>query len=99
MQPRGFCFFQVVWRKTNEEYPLTIGEMSFSQDDEMSIDHSQITKSSSTWDLLIKNVKPRHAGMYECQISANHLIAHYVTLNVVGKMTHLIAHYITQCRW
>ncbi|KAH3741669.1 obscurin-like isoform X2 [Dreissena polymorpha] len=75
----------VVWRKTNDDYPLTIGEMSFSQDDEMSIDHSQITKTSSTWDLLIKNVKPRHAGMYECQISANHLIAHYVTLNVVDK--------------
>ncbi|KAH3741662.1 hypothetical protein DPMN_048387 [Dreissena polymorpha] len=75
----------VVWRKTNEDYPLTIGEMSFSQDDEMSIDHSQITKTSSTWDLLIKNVKPKHAGMYECQISANHLIAHYVSLNVVDK--------------
>lgn len=59
--------------------------MTFSQDDEMSVDHSQLTRDSSTWDLLIKNVKPHHAGVYECQVTANHLIAQYVTLNVVGK--------------
>lgn len=59
--------------------------MTFSQNDEMSVDHSQLTRDSSSWDLLIKNVKPRHAGIYECQVTANHLIAHYVTLNVIGK--------------
>lgn len=75
----------VVWRKMNMDYPLTIGEMTFSPDDEMSIDHSSLTMTSSTWDLLIKSAKPRHAGVYECQVSANHLIAQYITLNVVER--------------
>ena len=75
---------QVVWRKMSMDYPLTIGEMTFSPEDEMSVDHSRITRMSSTWDLLIKSVKPYHAGVYECQVSANHLIAQYVTLNVIG---------------
>lgn len=66
------------------EYPLTIGEMTFSPDNGMSVDHSQITHLSSSWDLLIKSVKPEHAGMYECQITSNHLIAQYIKLNVVG---------------
>lgn len=67
-----------------EEYPLTIGDMTFFQDEEMSVDHSRLTRDSSSWDLLIKNVKPHHAGVYECQVTANYLIAHYVTLNVIG---------------
>lgn len=75
---------QVVWRRTNMEYPLTIGEMTFSPDDEMTVDHSRLTKSSSSWDLLIKSIKPEHAGIYECQVSSNHLIAQYITLNVIG---------------
>ena len=58
--------------------------MTFSPDDEMSIVHSELSRSSSTWDLHIKEVKPKHAGVYECQVSANHLIAQYVSLNVIG---------------
>lgn len=73
----------VVWRKVKEDYPLTIGQFTFSSSDEMSVDHTRLSPTSSTWDLLIKNVKPHHAGVYECQVSANHLIAQYVTLNVV----------------
>lgn len=75
----------VVWRRMNMEYPLTIGEMTFSPDDGMSVDHSQITRSSSSWDLLIKSVKPHHAGVYECQVTSSHLIAQYVTLYVLDK--------------
>ncbi|XP_045216757.1 uncharacterized protein LOC123566576 isoform X2 [Mercenaria mercenaria] len=75
----------VVWRRTNMEYPLTIGEMTFSPDDGMSVDHSQVTRSSSSWDLLIKSVKPHHAGVYECQVTSNHLIAQYITLNVIER--------------
>lgn len=75
----------VVWRKMNMDYPLTIGEMTFSPEDEMSVDHTQVTRTSSTWDLLIKSVKPHHAGVYECQVSANHLIAQYITLNVIER--------------
>lgn len=75
---------QVVWRRVSMEYPLTIGEMTFSPDEGMSVDHSQITRTSSSWDLLIKSVKPHHAGVYECQVTSNHLIAQLITLNVIG---------------
>ena len=70
--------------------------MTFSQDDEMSVDHSELTRDSSTWDLLIKNVKPHHAGVYECQVTANQLIAQYVTLNVIGKQTTSRVNYLHQ---
>ena len=69
----------------SEDFPLTIGQMTFSPEDEMTIDHSKLSRTSSTWDLLIKDVKPHHAGVYECQVSAAHLIAQYVTLHVIGK--------------
>ncbi|XP_060598029.1 MAM domain-containing glycosylphosphatidylinositol anchor protein 1-like isoform X2 [Ruditapes philippinarum] len=75
----------VVWRRMNMEYPLTIGEMTFSPDNGMSVDHSPMTHSSSSWDLLIKSVKPQHAGVYECQVTSNHLIAQYITLHVVDR--------------
>lgn len=63
----------------------------------MSVDHSQLTRDSSTWDLLIKNVKPHHAGVYECQVTANHLIAQYVTLNVIGKQGRLHLYVHSEC--
>ncbi|XP_052795587.1 uncharacterized protein LOC128228352 isoform X3 [Mya arenaria] len=75
----------VVWRRMNEDFPLTIGKVTFSQVDDMSVQHTELTATTSAWDLLIKNVKPSHAGLYECQVSANHLIAQYVTLNVIEK--------------
>lgn len=75
----------VVWRKLPDDFPLTIGEMTFSEADDMTISHAKLSRSSSTWDLMIKDVKPQHAGVYECQVSANHLIAQYVSLNVIER--------------
>ena len=34
---------------------------------------------------MIKDVQPRHAGVYECQISAKGIFTHYVALNVLSK--------------
>ena len=77
---------QVVWRKIGQDVPLTIGEMRFAPEaTELSIDHSKMSLSSSTWDLLIKNVQFKHAGVYECQVTANHRIAQNVILNVLGN--------------
>lgn len=75
----------VVWRNVKEDYPIAIGSSTFSSDDEMVVESTKLSASSSTWDLLIKNAKPQHAGIYECQVSANHLIAQYVTLNVAER--------------
>ena len=55
----------------------------------MTISHTQLSRTSSTWDLMIKDVKPQHAGVYECQVSANHLIAQYVSLHVIGMYMYI----------
>ncbi|XP_052217692.1 peroxidasin homolog [Dreissena polymorpha] len=74
----------VVWRKASEENPLTLGEVVFTPASEISIHHEQISQSDSRWNLLIKNVQPEHAGVYECQISATGIYTHYVALNVLN---------------
>ncbi|KAL3866923.1 hypothetical protein ACJMK2_044170 [Sinanodonta woodiana] len=76
---------KVVWRDTSKDFPLTIGTMTFAPEDEMSVDYKYISRTESHWDLTIKNVKPHHAGLYECQISSSTLFTHYVRLNVIDE--------------
>lgn len=73
----------VVWRKASDENPLTIGIKTFTPAREISINHAVISPTESKWNLLIKNVQPKHAGVYECQISSTGIYAHYVALNVL----------------
>ncbi|KAL5005355.1 hypothetical protein ScPMuIL_018811 [Solemya velum] len=76
----------VVWRKVNEDFPLTIGDSPFSQktDEEISIVHND----DFQWDLHIKNVQERHSGRYECQISSTNGIKQFVELSVLSiKLT------------
>ena len=77
-------YFQVVWRKVNEIHPITIGEYVFDSDPSYSVLHSH---HSSEWHLLIRNVQKRHAGIYECQISASVDLRRNVTLTVVGEFS------------
>jgi len=76
---------QVVWRKASQENPLTIGERTFTPEKEISVAHEKISSSESKWNLLIKNVQPHHAGVYECGISSTGTFTHYVALNVLSK--------------
>ncbi|KAK3578277.1 hypothetical protein CHS0354_010478 [Potamilus streckersoni] len=76
---------KVVWRDTSKDFPLTIGTMTFAPEDEMSVDYKYISRTESHWDLTIKNVKPHHAGLYECQITSSTLFTHYVRLNVIDE--------------
>ncbi|XP_060591281.1 zwei Ig domain protein zig-8-like isoform X2 [Ruditapes philippinarum] len=73
----------VVWRKASEENPLTLGTTIFPQAMEISINHADISPIESKWNLLIKNVQPKHAGVYECQISSTGIYTRYVALNVL----------------
>lgn len=77
----------MVWRKASQENPLTIGEKTFTPEKEISVAHEQISTSESKWNLLIKNVQPHHAGVYECAISSIGTYTHYVALNVLSKYT------------
>ena len=76
---------QVVWRRTSEESPLTIGEDIFTPDKSISIFHEEIDEMETHWDLWINEVQPKHAGIYECSISATDNYTLNITLNVLGE--------------
>ncbi|KAK3584854.1 hypothetical protein CHS0354_027596 [Potamilus streckersoni] len=75
----------VVWRRSQDESPLTIDKMTFSPEQEISVNYKKISETDSTWDLLIKNVQSSHAGVYACQISSKELYSHHVTLHVIDE--------------
>ena len=77
---------QVIWRRTDNEFPLTIGLQRFTPNRRISIDHVKETRKMKTyWNLQISNVTREDAGTYECHISATEIYTTNVTLNVLGK--------------
>ncbi|XP_052795336.1 uncharacterized protein LOC128228213 isoform X1 [Mya arenaria] len=74
----------VVWRKASEENPLTIGLNTFTPSAAVSVSHDELSNSTSKYNLMIKDVQTKHAGVYECQISASGIYTHYVALNVLS---------------
>jgi hypothetical protein len=44
-----------------------------------------LVEATDTWTLQIKYVQARDAGQYECQVSTEPKMSHFITLNVVGK--------------
>ncbi|VEN49659.1 unnamed protein product, partial [Callosobruchus maculatus] len=40
-------------------------------------------EATDTWTLQVKYVQPRDAGQYECQVSTEPKMSHFITLNVV----------------
>lgn len=73
---------QVVWKKVNDDFALTYGEMVFVSDPDFNIDH---LPHREEWNLVISNVQLRHAGLYECQISTKEDLRKYVQLNVLDE--------------
>lgn len=73
---------QVIWKKVNENHVLTYGEMVFVGDPDISIEH---LPHREEWNLIIKNVQPEHAGLYECQISTKEDLRKYVQLNILDE--------------
>ena len=73
-------YLQVTWRRAASLNPLTIGKMTFTEDKDYEVLHT----GANNWNLLIKNVQPKHAGTYECQISTKDKMKRIVRLNVLG---------------
>ncbi|KAL4227439.1 hypothetical protein ACF0H5_012883 [Mactra antiquata] len=73
----------VVWRRASEENPLTLGTETFTPEEGISVSHARIDGTETKWNLLIKNVQPRHAGVYECSISSKGTYTNYVALHVI----------------
>lgn len=70
----------VVWRKASDPNPLTVGTEQFADDPHITVSHRV-----NNWNLVIKNVQPRHAGVYECQVSSVHQLIRHIMLRVVDK--------------
>lgn len=56
----------VVWRRSSEENPLTVGEYTYVSDARFSTQHKV---RLDQWNLHIRNVSLEDAGTYECQVS------------------------------
>ena len=82
----NFCFlslFQVLWRRIDESFPLTVGSMTVVADDRLQVGHVDY---KSQWDLMIKNVQPDDEGIYECQVaSTDRTMRRLVSLTVLGN--------------
>ncbi|XP_052101382.1 roundabout homolog 2-like [Mytilus californianus] len=73
----------VSWRKISEDFPLTIGDMMYAPNPEMSVDFVRSGRITNNT-LIIKRVKPSHSGTYECQISSANIYTYHVTLEVLN---------------
>ncbi|KAH3837459.1 zwei Ig domain protein zig-8-like [Dreissena polymorpha] len=71
----------VTWKRDNTV--LTVGMVSFVQNSEYEIHHIE-----PYWNLLIKNVQLRHAGLYECHINTQDKMKRMVYLNVLDDVDH-----------
>ncbi|XP_035827097.1 zwei Ig domain protein zig-8 isoform X2 [Aplysia californica] len=58
--------------------------MTWTSDPNISMDPSRKPGQITNWDLVIRHLKPKDAGVYECQITSKAGLVRFVTLNVVG---------------
>lgn len=56
----------VIWRKTTDTNPLTVGKMTYAPDERYQIYN---IPEKGEWNLFIKNIQHNDSGIYECQIS------------------------------
>ena len=71
-----------MWRRASEPNPISVGELLFSSDKRYNVSFSRERRE---FNLLIRNVQPTDAGVYECQVSSRDKIIRHVLLKVNGK--------------
>lgn len=75
---------QVSWRKMGDEHFLTIGTITWKQDPNIVLEHSDYEKGVvSDWNLVFKEARTEDAGTYECQVIHTNTIKYRVRLNVI----------------
>lgn len=78
----------MVWIKSSDASPLTLGKVSFTPNKNIKIQTEVINDADveeDRYDLIIKDVQQEQAGTYECQVSAMENYTQNVTLHVLGK--------------
>lgn len=72
---------QVVWRKTADPNPISIGELIYPPDTRFDV---RIAPERREYNLVIHGVQPSDAGVYECQVSSREKLIRHVMLRVKG---------------
>lgn len=76
----------VSWIRRRDAHILTVDRYTFIADDRF---QAFLVEATDTWTLQVKYVQARDAGQYECQVSTEPKMSHFITLNVVGQYTRL----------
>ena len=79
---RLLIMLQVSWIRRRDAHILTVDRYTFIADERF---QAFLVEATDTWTLQIKYVQARDAGQYECQVSTEPKMSHFITLNVVGK--------------
>lgn len=77
-----FLFFQVSWIRKRDLHILTVGILTYTNDQRYQSLHSD---GSDEWTLKISSPQIRDSGTYECQVSTEPKISQAFRLSVVGK--------------
>ncbi|XP_015603619.1 hemicentin-2 [Cephus cinctus] len=70
----------VSWMRKRDLHILTSMSFTYTSDARFAVQHPQ---DSEIWDLTIKYVQPRDAGVYECQVNTEPKIHLAVSLNIL----------------
>lgn len=70
----------VSWIRRRDAHILTVDRFTFIADDRF---QAFLVEPTDTWTLQVKYVQARDAGEYECQVSTEPKMSHFITLNVV----------------
>lgn len=70
----------VSWIRRRDAHILTVDRYTFIADERF---QAFLVEATDTWTLQIKYVQARDAGQYECQVSTEPKMSHFITLNVV----------------
>ncbi|XP_076465176.1 limbic system-associated membrane protein-like isoform X4 [Babylonia areolata] len=75
---------QVVWRRIDADFPLTIGGFTWTNDVRLSVDHIPRENDAGDWNLVIDTVTQDDVGVYKCQVTSKLRLNKLVELKVVG---------------
>lgn len=77
----------VSWIRRRDAHILTVDRYTFIADDRF---QAFLVEATDTWTLQIKYVQARDGGQYECQVSTEPKMSHFITLNVVVPSIQII---------
>ncbi|XP_068217805.1 inactive tyrosine-protein kinase 7-like [Palaemon carinicauda] len=83
---RNLNNISISWIRSRDSHILTVDRYTFIADERFQAWHEEDTE---TWTLQVKYVQDRDAGRYECQISTEPKMSHFVHFHVVTPLVHI----------